>query len=176
MQGGKRFLNMVKTKKILSLGLVMLMVFSMFSVFSINAFAATTAKKSCITYIYSGSNAGKTTYRTEYYTIAKNKRVTLQCFWNTEKLNNQTSVGLNGKKIKDYLRFDVHIIDKNTGKVVNYWYGLKANSKFKVYSAVPSVNSSKYTVKITSYLSNYKTYKNSSLSGVATYLKYRLNY
>ena len=40
----------------------------------------------------------------------------LECFWNTEKLNNQTSVGLQGKKIKDYLRFDVHIIDKKTGK------------------------------------------------------------
>ena len=167
---------MVKAKKILSFGLVVLRIFSMFSTFCINVSAATTSKKSCITYIYSGSNAGKTTYRTECYTIAKNKKVTLQCFWNTEKLNNQTSLGLNGKKVKDYLRFDVHIIDKNTGKVVNYWYGLKANSTFKVYSAVPSINSSKYTVKVTSYLSNYRTYKNSSLSGVATCLKYRLNY
>lgn len=167
---------MTQTKRIVSLSIVMLMVFSMFSTFSFNASAATTSKKSCISYYYSGSNAGKTTYRNEYYTIAKNKKVTLECFWNTEKLNNQTSVGLQGKKIKDYLRFDVHIIDKKTGKVVNYWYGLKANSTFKVYSSVPSINRGEYEVKVTSYLSNYKTYKNSSLSGVATYLKYRLKY
>ena len=176
MQGGNGVTNMVKTKKMLSLGLVMLMIFSMFSAFSINASAATTSKKSCISYYYTGANAGKTTYRNEYYTIAKNKKVTLECFWNTEKLNNQTSVGLQGKKIKNYLRFDVHIIDKKTGKVVNYWYGLKANSTFKVYSSVAGINRGEYQVKVTSYLSNYKTYKNSDLCREATYLKYRLKY
>ena len=167
---------MTRTKKLISVSLVLLMLISVFTTLSINVSAATTAKKSCITYIYSGKNAGKTTYNTYNYTIAKNKKVKLECFWNTEKLNNQTSVGLNGKKVKDYLRFDVHIVDKTTGKVVNYWYGLKANSTFKVYSAVPGINRSQYTVRVTSYLSNYRTYVNSSLSGVAMCLKYRLNY
>ena len=79
-------------------------------------------------------------------------------------------------KIKSLLMFDVHIIDTKTGKVVNYWYNLKVGDKFKIYSAVPNIDRSNYQVKVTSYLSNYRTYVNSNLSGVAMTLKYALKY
>lgn len=164
-------------KRILSLALVFVTIISLLSSFSVTASAATySSKVSCITYNYTGNNAGKSNYVTRYYTIAQNKRVTIQGFWGNETLKNQTSVGIDGKKLKDYLRFDVHIIDPETGKVVNYWYCLKAGDTFKVFSEVPGINAKKYTVKVTSYLSNYRTYKNSNLAGVATNLKYRLKY
>lgn len=160
-------------KRIGSLFLAVLFVVLTFSAFCIDASAATTSKQSCIGYNYTGSNAGKSTYQTKYFNIAANKKVTIEAFWNTEKLNNQTFAKL---KLKDYLRFDVHIIDKKSGTVVNYWYCLKAGDQFKVFSAVPKIQTGDYQVKVTSYLYNYKTYVNSNLAGVATCLLYDLKY
>lgn len=158
------------SRKIISICLLVTLMLSMFAAFGITSSAATLGtKKSCISYNY---NTGKTTYRNEYYySVEKNDKLKLECFWSSEKLNNQSFAGL---KLKNYLRFDVHIIDAQTGKVVKYWYGLKPNATFKVYSEVPSINRMTYTVKVTSYLSNYKTYVNTNLAGVATCLKYRL--
>ena len=166
---------MTSAKKIISVGLIIATLFSLMATLTIGASAASLGTRySCIGYNYMGKNAGKSTYKTQNFTVDNNDRVTIQCYWNTENLKNQTSVGLNGKKVKDYLRFDVHVIDKKTGQVVNYWYGLKPGATFKVYSAVPSIKRSTYTVRVTSYLSNYKTYTNSNLAGVATCLNYRL--
>ncbi len=166
----KEDMIMAVIKKSLSIFLVVLTIFSLFTV---PALASYKDAKTCITYNYQGKNAGKSSYITRYYTIKKNEKVKLQAYWNTEKLKNQTFAGL---KLQNYLRFDVHIIDIETGAVVNYWYGLKAGDKFKVYSAVPKNNDKKFKVKVTSYLSNYKTYENSNLSGVAACLKYELVY
>ncbi|MBQ7386634.1 MAG: hypothetical protein IJW03_00535 [Clostridia bacterium] len=164
---------MTIAKKILSLGLILTVLVSLFSVFSISASAASVGQtKSCITYNSMGKNAGKTSYRTEYYySVEKNEKLTLKCYWGSSTLKNQSFAGL---KLKNYLRFDVHIIDAQTNKVVNYWYGLKPEAKFKVYSSVPSINRKTYTVKVTSYLSNYKTYTDSDLVWVAARLKYKL--
>lgn len=168
---------MVKVRRLLSAILVLMTLITMSSSFRLNASAAQyTGRVTCIKYNATGKNAGKSTYVTRYYTFDKNEKITIQGYWNTEKLNKQTSVGIDNKKLKDYLRFDVHIIDKKTEQVVNYWYSLKSGDTFKVFSAVPSINSKQYTVKITSYLWNYKTYVNSNLAGVATYLKYSLKY
>ncbi len=164
---------MILCKKIISLSMVLIMMFSMFAFFSIETSAASLNKKyDCIEYNYVGKKAGKSTYNIEYYYSVKNgKKLTIDCFWNTEKLNNQRFAGL---RLKDYLRFDVHVIDATTGRVVDYWYGLKPGASFKVFSEVPSIKRKSYTVKVTSYLSNYRTYVNSDLAGVSTCLKYKI--
>ena len=164
---------MKKIKKLLSILLISMTIVSMSSMFTTTAYAATTAKTCAIQTVWGTT---KSTYRIKYYTINKNKKVTLDCYINGAPLKNQTSVALNGGKIKNYLKFDVHIIDPQTNRVVKYWYELTPGSTFKVFSAVPGINRSKYTVKVTSYLSNYRTHKHIKLVDLCTVLTYRLKY
>ncbi len=168
---------MLKIRRMLSLILVSITVFVLMSSLSVTASAASTSATKCIGYNSMGKNAGKSTYITKYYTINRNKRVTIEGRWGDDsKLTNQVIPFSGGKKVKDLLRFDVHIIDPATGKVVNYWYCLKAGSTFKVFSEVPGINAKKYTVKVTSYLANYRTYVDSDLAWVSARLKYKLKY
>lgn len=169
-------------KRICSFLMAVLTVVLLLSAFCINAFAETTSKQNCIGYIYMdsnyrNSNAGKSTYQIKYFNIPANKKVTIEAFWFVNKkytkLTNQKCANL---KLKDYLRFDIQIIDKNSGAVVNGWNSLKSGDKFKVFSAVPKIQTNNYQVKVVSYLYNYKTYVHSSLAGAATGLKYDLKY
>ncbi len=172
---------MSKMRRMFSLLLVVVTIFVLMSSFSMTVSAASTSYTKCIGYNWnvSSRNYGKSTYITKYYTINRNKWVTIKGYWEENKigtLKNQVIPYSGGKKVKDLLRFDVHIIDPATEKVVNYWYCLKADSKFKVFSAVPGINAKKYTIKVTSYLANYRTYVDSDLAVVAARLKYKLHY
>ena len=148
--------------------------------FTLTAFAA--SKNQAVNTVKYNSYTGKSTYvTTTFENIPNKEKVTITTGWGKsfKAVNNKNTGGL--KSYTDKVRFDVHIIDPSTNRVVKYYYYLSAGESFKVYSEVPKISAKKYRVRITSYFNNYKTFKGTAKVGwqygtVASNLKYKITY
>lgn len=165
-------------KKIFSTIIALLMVLStIITLFSFSASAATVGKKyDVVNAIYTGAKA-KVTYNTEYYTIKNGRTIKLDAFFDNNLMGVYKSNGvrLNRNDLLKQVRFDIHVYDRN-GRCVNYRYGVCDNGSFKVISNVKGIKQSEYRVKVTAYISNYKTltFRAGDHANLAMSLKYKV--
>ncbi len=150
------------------------------ALFSISILPVSAATKGCeysvVNAVYSGTKA-KVTYNTEYYTISNGKTITFDAYFSNSLINIYKSNGvkLARNEILKTVRFDIHVYTKN-GQCVNYKYGACDGGKFKVISNVKGIKQSEYKVKITAYVSNYKTLilRAGDNANLAMSLKYKI--
>lgn len=166
-------------KRFSKLVAVLLVLVSMVSVVTFPASAATVGKQyNVVDAVYTGTKA-KVTYNTEYYTIKNGKTIKFDAYFTNNLIGVYKSNGklISRSELLKQVRFDIHVYDKN-GRCVNYKYGACDGGKFKVMSNVNSIKQGEYQVKITAYISSYKTLvlRAGDHSNLAMSLKYKIKY
>lgn len=166
-------------KRFLKLMAFLFALVSTASMMALPASAATVGKQyNVVNAVYTGSKA-KVTYNTEYYTIKNGKTIKFDAYFTNNLVGVYKSNGtlISRSELLKQVRFDIHIYDKN-GRCVNYKYGACDGGKFKVMSNVKGIKQGEYQVKITAYISSYKTLvlRAGDHSNLAMSLKYKIKY
>ena len=136
----------------------LVIVTTLISIFSFSASAATIGKTYNVVNRVERSTKARVTYNTEYYTIENGKTIKLDAFFGNDLIGVYKSNGvkLSRSNLLKQVRFDIHVYDQK-GRCVNYKYGICDNGSFKVISNVKGIKQSEYRVKVTAYISSYKT-------------------
>lgn len=166
-------------KRFSKLMAVLLVLVSMVSMMALPASAATVKDIRVVNAIYENATKAKVTYNTKYFTIKNGKTIKFDADISNGVLGVRKSNGtwISKSELLNQVRFDIHVYDKN-GRCVNYKYGVCDGGKFKVMSNVKGIKQGEYQVKITAYISSYKTLvlEAGHHSKLAMSLKYKIKY